>query len=114
MGGFNRYLDLTETQVVIPDDGVEDPLSNKRAMNDIENDQWFKAMDLEMEYMYFYLVWKLVDLPEGVKPIRCKWIYKGKRDSVGKVHTFKTKLVANGYTQREGVDYEETFPRLLC
>ncbi|KAA0034955.1 gag/pol protein [Cucumis melo var. makuwa] len=66
-------------------------------------------MDLEMESMYFNLVWEIVDLPEGVKPIGCKWIYKRKRDSAGKVQTFKARFVAKGYTQREGVDYEETF-----
>ncbi|TYK11909.1 gag/pol protein [Cucumis melo var. makuwa] len=81
-----RYanLGLTETQVVIPDDGVEDPLSYKQAMNDVDKDQWVKAMDLEIESMYFNSVWELVDLPEGVKPIGCKWIYKRKRDSAGK------------------------------
>ncbi|KAA0026005.1 gag/pol protein [Cucumis melo var. makuwa] len=58
------------------------PLS--RAMNDVDKDQWVKAMDLEMESMYFNSMWELVDLPEGVKPIGYKWIYKGKRDSAGK------------------------------
>ncbi|TYK27941.1 gag/pol protein [Cucumis melo var. makuwa] len=105
----NRYLGLTETQIVIPDDGVEDPLSYKQAMNDVDKDQWVKAMDLEMESMYFNSVWELVDLPEGVIPIGCKWIYKRKRDSARTVQTFKARLVAKGYTQREGVDYEETF-----
>ncbi|KAA0041563.1 gag/pol protein [Cucumis melo var. makuwa] len=47
----NHYLDLTETQVVIPDDGVEDPLSYKQAMNDVDNNQWIKVMNLEMESM---------------------------------------------------------------
>ncbi|KAA0056349.1 gag/pol protein [Cucumis melo var. makuwa] len=79
------------------------------AMNDVDKDQWVKAMDLEMESMYFNSVWELVDLPEWVKPIGCKWIYKRKRDSAGKVQTFKARLVAKGYTQREWVDYEETF-----
>ncbi|KAA0054064.1 gag/pol protein [Cucumis melo var. makuwa] len=81
-------------QIVIPDDGVKDPLSSKQTMNDVDKDQWVKAMDLEMESMYFNSVWELVDLPEGVKPIGCKWIYKRKRDSAGKVQTFKAKLVA--------------------
>ena len=45
--------DLTETQVVILDDGIEDPLSYKHAMNDLDKNQWVKAMNLEMESMYF-------------------------------------------------------------
>ncbi|KAA0046797.1 gag/pol protein [Cucumis melo var. makuwa] len=72
----NHYLGLTETQVVIPDDGVEEALFYKQAMNDVDKDQWVKAMDLEMESMYFNSVSKLVDLLEWVKPIGCKWIYK--------------------------------------
>ncbi|TYK19425.1 gag/pol protein [Cucumis melo var. makuwa] len=56
---------LTETQVVIPDDGVEDLFSYKQTMNDVDKDQWVKAMDLEMESMYFNSVWELAGLPEG-------------------------------------------------
>ncbi|TYK02298.1 gag/pol protein [Cucumis melo var. makuwa] len=105
----DRYLGLSETQVVIPDDGVEDPLTYKQAMNDVDCDQWIKAMNLEMESMFFNSVWTLVDQPNDVKPIGCKWIYKRKRDQAGKVQTFKARLVAKGYTQREEVDYKETF-----
>ncbi|TYJ95934.1 putative gag-pol polyprotein [Cucumis melo var. makuwa] len=49
----NPYLDLTKIEVVIPDDGVEDSLSYKQAMNDVDKNQWVKAMDLEMKLMYF-------------------------------------------------------------
>ena len=66
-------------------------------------------MKTEMESMYSNQVWLLVDLPDGVKPIGCKWVYKRKRGVDRKVETFKARLVANGYTQKEGFDYEETF-----
>ena len=58
--------------------------------------------------MYFNLVLDLVDQPNGVKPIGCKWIYKRKRGANGKEQTFKARLVAKGYTQVERVDYEKT------
>ncbi|KAA0051803.1 gag/pol protein [Cucumis melo var. makuwa] len=60
----SRYLNLTKTQIVTPDDDVEDRLSYKQAMNDVNKDM-VKAMDLEMESMYFNSVWELVGLPKG-------------------------------------------------
>ena len=66
-------------------------------------------MKTEMDSMYSNQVWFLVDPPDGVKPISCKWIYKRKRGVDGKVETFMTRLVAKGYTQKEYFDYEETF-----
>ncbi|TYK00098.1 gag/pol protein [Cucumis melo var. makuwa] len=66
-------------------------------MNNVDKDQWVEVMDLEMESIYFNSMWELVVLPEGVKPIWYKWIYKRKRDSAGKVQTFKTRLVAKRY-----------------
>ncbi|TYK29714.1 gag/pol protein [Cucumis melo var. makuwa] len=105
----DRYLGLSETQVVIPDNGIEDPLTSKQVMTGVDGDQWIKTMDLEMESMFFNSVWTLVDQLNDVKSIGCKWIYKRKRDQVGKIQTFKARLVAKGYTQRERLDYEETF-----
>ena len=44
-----------------------------------------------------------------MKIVGCKWIFKRKRDVLGKVEKFKARLVAKGYTQEYGVDFEETF-----
>jgi hypothetical protein len=54
-------------------------------------------------------VWNLLDIPDGVKLVGCKWVYKTKRDFKGNVERFKARLVAKGSTQKEGVDYNETF-----
>ncbi|GJU99655.1 retrotransposon protein, putative, ty1-copia subclass [Tanacetum coccineum] len=54
-------------------------------------------------------VWHLVDLPPNCKTVGSKWIFKKKNDIDGNVHTYKACLVAKGYTQTYGVDYEETF-----
>ena len=59
--------------------------------------------------MHSNSVWELVDLPDGIKLIGCKWIYKRKRGVDRKIETFKVRSVAKGYTQNEGVDYKETF-----
>ena len=71
--------------------------------------EWKKAMDREMESMGSNSVWSLIEAPKRVKPIGCKWIYKRKRGPDGKVETFKARLEAKGYTQKEGMDYDETF-----
>ncbi|KAK9135217.1 hypothetical protein Syun_014547 [Stephania yunnanensis] len=68
-----------------------------------------KCHELDMQSMYDNQVWKLVDLPEGGKTIGCKWVYKKKTDMDGKVHTFKARLLAKGFGQTQGVDYDETF-----
>ena len=62
-----------------------------------------------MDSMYANQVWTLVDPPKGIISIRCKRIYKRKVGADGKVDTYKTRLVAKGFRQRQGVDYEKTF-----
>ena len=62
--------------------------------------------------MYFNSVWELIYLPEGFRPIRNKWIYKRKKGLDGQMENYKARLVVKGYTQKEGVDYEEAFSQI--
>jgi hypothetical protein len=69
-------------------------------------------MDDEMRSMSANQVWKLEEIPKGVKTVGCKWVYKIKCDSKGNIDRFKARLVVKGFTQREGIDYNETFSRV--
>ena len=51
----------------------------------------------------------MVDAPEGVTPIECKWIFKKKIRVDGQIETYKARLVAKGFRQRQKIDYDETF-----
>ena len=104
-----RYALLGETYQVVLDNPDDDPTTYEEALEDVDVQEWKKAMDREMKSMGSNSVWSLIEPPKGVKPIGCKWIYKRKRGPDGKVETFKARLVAKGYTQKEGIDYDETF-----
>lgn len=100
---------LNEQVLMISESCEKDPYTYNEALNDIDKDQWIVAMKTEMDSMYINHVWTLVDQPIGIKTIGCKWIYKRKRGLNGNVETYKARLVAKGYTQKEGIDYDETF-----
>ena len=53
--------------------------------------------------------WELVDLPKGSKPIKCKWIFKRNTRPNGSIERYTARLVALGYTIKQGTDYFNTY-----
>ena len=53
--------------------------------------------------------WDVVPRPEGKSVVTSKWIYKIKHGADGGIEKYKARFVARGFSQKEGVDYDETF-----
>ncbi|GKC65572.1 ribonuclease H-like domain-containing protein, partial [Tanacetum coccineum] len=70
---------------------------------------WTDAMNQEINALLRNCIWQLVELPDRRKAIGSKWIYKTKFRSSGEIDRYKARLVAQGFGQKEGIGYEETF-----
>lgn len=84
-------------------------ITYKEAITHKDQQKWKTAMNAEMDALRQQEVWNLEPLPAGRVPISAKWVYKIKRTSEGSIERYKARLVARGFTQRKGIDYEETF-----
>ena len=101
-GLASRLLDDPELLLV----SAEEPPTFTMAERDAN---WRRAMLEEMRAIEDNGTWELVDPPVGCRPIGLKWVYKVKRDERGAIVKYKARLVARGFVQREGIDFEEVF-----
>ena len=101
-GLASRLLDDPELLLV----SAEEPPTFTVAERDAN---WRRAMLEEMRAIEDNGTWELVDPPAGCRPIGLKWVYKVKRDECGAIVKYKARLVARGFVQREGIDFEEVF-----
>ncbi|GKD70829.1 retrovirus-related pol polyprotein from transposon TNT 1-94, partial [Tanacetum coccineum] len=91
---FDAFLTLIE------------PKNFKQAMT---KPSWIDAMQEQIHELEILKVWELVSCPDNVFVIKLKWIYKVKIDESGRVLKNKARLVAQGFKQEEGIDFEESF-----
>ncbi len=97
--------------------GVEDspslplgePDTYSKAMESAGSQKWKEAMKSEYDSLIRNETWKLVSLPKDRKAIGNRWVYKIKRNEDGSVERYNARLVCNGFSQKEGIDYTETF-----
>jgi hypothetical protein len=75
----------------------------------VGNPEWDNAMDEKMAALDANATWELVALLEDKKAIGCKWVYKVKHNADGSMNRYKVRLLAKGYAQTYGIDYDKTY-----
>ncbi|KAL4323819.1 hypothetical protein GQ457_11G025800 [Hibiscus cannabinus] len=94
------FLVTTHGDVILVDQ--DEPKTYQEAVASPDSEKWLEAMRSEMDSMSENQVWTLVEPPEGIKPIGCKWVFKKKTDMDGNVQKYKGRLVAKGFRQIHG------------
>nr|GFB86356.1 putative ribonuclease H-like domain-containing protein [Tanacetum cinerariifolium] len=104
------HKDHPKSQIIGPmDTPIQTRNMSKEIFDALQDPRWVEAMQEELLQFKIQNVWTLVDCPKGVRPIGTKWVLKNKKDERGIVIRNKARLVAQGHTQEERIDYDEVF-----
>jgi len=90
-----------------------EPVTYDQAMKSPEKSQWQSAVASELKSFNDNTAWQIVERPTNRKVVKNRWVFKRKKDSDGNVNRCRARLVAEGFSQVEGVDYEETFAPVI-
>ena len=110
-GTFVNGVGMNEHANVVMNN--DEPTAYGEAIKCDNADQWKQAMNEEMSAMRRNGTWTLVKRTPDMNVLGSKWVYKLKRNSNGSIERFKARLVARGFAQIEGVDYEETYAPVM-
>jgi hypothetical protein len=105
---FIPYHEALEHAFVAGTDASK-PKSFHKAMQRPDANLWYKAAVKEMQAHIENGTWELVKLPPGRKAIGSKWVFKVKRNANGSIERYKARLVAQGFSQCPGIDFDKTF-----
>ena len=103
-----RYIEMY-LAAAAEEEVKQSPQSVQEALGSPQKEKWQEAMDSEMKSLRENGVYELVDKPAGKKIVKSKWVLRVKTNAKGGIEKFKARVVAKGYSQVEGVDYDQTF-----
>lgn len=87
----------------------DEPKTIEEALKGKDKHDWKRALDEEYKSLIANKTWELVKTPKNTKILRCKWIFKLKRNEKGEIVRYKARLVALGYSQEYSIDHHEVF-----
>nr|GEZ25019.1 putative ribonuclease H-like domain-containing protein [Tanacetum cinerariifolium] len=103
------HKDHHVTQIISDLSSATQTRKPKRVHQALKDPSWIEAMQEELLQFKMQKVWVLVDFPHGKRAIGTKWVFRNKKDERGIVVRNKARLIAQGHTQEEGINYEEVF-----
>ncbi|GJS47605.1 ribonuclease H-like domain-containing protein [Tanacetum coccineum] len=106
IGDLQSATQIKNMSKNLEEHGFEEP---KEVIHALKDPSWIEAMQEELLQFKLQEVWSLVDLPNGKRAIGTKWVFRNKNDKRGIMIRNKARLVAQKYTQEEGIDYDEVF-----
>ena len=89
--------------------GNKDPKTLKEAMKSPDWPEWEEAVKTELVTLKQMGTWELANVPKDRKPITNKWVFMKKYNKEGDLQKYKARLVARGFSQIPGMDYNQTF-----
>ena len=104
---YDYATDEGEAMVMMANDS--EPITVEEALSGPDKELWKNAMKAEMASLHKNETWILCKIPSGRNDLKCRWVFRIKPAYKNQPKRFKARLVAKGFTQKYGVDYQETF-----
>ena len=104
-----NWWEIASTRYSFAESIMEEPTTVEEALSSSEKSEWEKALDNEYSSLMEHKTWDLIKSPEGRNIIDSKWVFKVKTNADSKIKRHKASLIARGFTQTAGVDFEEAF-----
>jgi Reverse transcriptase (RNA-dependent DNA polymerase) len=102
-------VELEQAEMALVTLADDEPENYREAMKSANTKKWRQACEEEYNMLMGYHTWDLVEKPDDANIVGSRWVFRVKRDNIGDINKFKSRVVAQGYSQIAGVDFQETF-----